>query len=167
MYVWWLPRSLIGVAELLKLRLRMLIEQREDIEQMDALQIIRYGCTAKITQLHKEVWIFSSFNAQYRTTLPQELFPAISWHRKSPRQSRNMRTTSIFAAGSFPNSSRAYTSRSRCSSVGRWLWWRATRRSTRKRKRSPANLQHPKKGAVRVVNSCLKELACSSQRVSQ
>ena len=43
----------------------MLIEQREDIEQMDALQIIRYGCTAKITQLHKEVRIFSSYTEQH------------------------------------------------------------------------------------------------------
>eukprot|EP01036_Dinobryon_divergens_P024851 gene24850-33338_t len=45
----------LGVAELLKLRLRMLIEQREDIELMDQLQVVRYGCSAKIAQLQQEL----------------------------------------------------------------------------------------------------------------
>ena len=35
----------------------MLIEQREDIEQMDQLQVVRYGCSAKIVQLQQEVCI--------------------------------------------------------------------------------------------------------------
>lgn len=48
-------RCCLGVAEFLRLRLRMLIEQREEVEQLDGLQMDRENCKNKIQQMQQQV----------------------------------------------------------------------------------------------------------------